>query len=95
MSVPYTLEQAKLDIGTSTDWEDARIPTERKWQQIVDGDEKSYLPDAPCGYCIVKSNLGYTCEDCLAIMVCSGLSDRPPAETLQMLRDLRHEEGEA
>ena len=69
-TMPYTYKDALEEVGSSTSWEDARVSSIKKWEQIASGDTESYERGDLCGFCIVKHNRGENCSQCPALPAC-------------------------
>ena len=84
----YTARDARWEIGNSTSWEDARVSSIKKWEQIASGDD-SYPWSAHCGFCYVANNLGVSCQGCPALSICDNIYiDTDAGVVLEMLREL-------
>ncbi len=87
----YTEEDAKREVGNSTDWNVGLEASIKKWRQIVAGD-LSYGLKVDCGICFVKDNRGgdyLDCSCCPARAICG--IDCNAKTKLQLLIDLRKE----
>jgi len=87
---PYTKEDAKREVGDSTDWIVGLEASIKKWEQRAEGDVLSYRRDSDCGLCFVTSNRGTFCSDCPCTM-CLSMSEYEDEEILQILKNLRKE----
>lgn len=98
--MPYTFEDARAEVGKSTDWEMGRRASIKKWEQIAAGDEETYLRGDSCGMCFVVENqagqdsCAYLSGDldapeCPALPICdAGLGPAEPQEVIDALKQL-------
>lgn len=90
--MPYIGEDARLDVGNSTDWLVGIESAIKKWKQRA-VNVTSYLRTEPCGICFVARNRGVTCSDCIAHTICRKIdSGASPKVILRLLEDLKREE---
>lgn len=90
----YTREDARIEVGTSTDWAIGLEASIKKWEQRAGGDTYSYSISEDCGLCFVADNRGLPhacCTDC-PCLICSLIDAYYSAEDiLHYLRGLREE----
>ena len=92
--MPYIISDAIFEVCGSRDWQCGLLPSIKKWEQIVSGDQDSYPRTTGCGFCVVQNNRDRNGEgDCLlscpAHDICIGaINNADSEEVLKGLRDL-------
>ena len=97
--MPYMVSDAIREVCGSTDWRSGLLPSIKKWEQIVSGDQGSYPRAVGCGFCIVQNNRDRFSEEgcqfnCPAHDICiSAINGADSEEVLRGLLDLAQRMG--
>lgn len=101
----YTSEDAKREVGNSTDWAVGFKASLKKWEKIASGEitEEEYESGEYgefCGFCFVDENLCEgkgtwieSCNPCPAHPLCRKRSDLSPKMIRHRLRQLGKRKG--
>lgn len=96
--MPYTIEDARVEVGDSKDWPVGLEASIKKYEQRVAGNTGSYRKNQDCGLCIVADNrrlLRFSCPGCpcpgCPCTICKRLDVLNDEEILHYLENLREE----
>lgn len=84
----YTMATAGREVGKSKSWKVAKRVSIKKWKEISKFGAKHYDLESPCGFCFVKRNRAFSCNQCFAWRIC--IKDfKNPKQILSLIRKLK------